>query len=41
MPSIADMFMARAVLHDKAYKHPKVKIIEEMLIDALIEADKM
>ncbi|KAK6619802.1 hypothetical protein RUM44_006201 [Polyplax serrata] len=31
---LIEMFMARGRLHDKAYQHVKVKIIEEMLIDA-------
>lgn len=38
--NIADMFMARGVLHDKAYQHLKVKIIEEMLTDSLLLADQ-
>lgn len=36
------MFITRGMMHDKAYQHIKVKIIEEMVIDAFIEAkDKL
>lgn len=28
------MFVTRGLLHEKVYQHKKVKIIEEMLIDA-------
>lgn len=37
-----NMFITRGMMHDKAYQHVKVKIIEEMVIDAFIHAkDKL
>ncbi|EEB14315.1 SAM domain and HD domain-containing protein, putative [Pediculus humanus corporis] len=36
---IIEMFLSRGRLHDKAYQHIKVKIVEEMLIDAFVLAN--
>ncbi|KAL0267630.1 UNVERIFIED_CONTAM: hypothetical protein PYX00_009844 [Menopon gallinae] len=36
--TLLSMFVSRAVLHEKVYQHRKVKIIEEMLIDAFVLA---
>lgn len=36
--NIIDMFITRGMMHDKAYQHVKVKIIEEMVLDAFSHA---
>lgn len=38
--NVYDMFHARRVLHRTAYKHRVVQIIDSMLVDALLSADK-
>lgn len=38
--NIYDMFHARRVLHRTAYKHRVVQIIDHMLVDAFLSADK-
>ena len=38
--SVKEMFMDRARLHRKGYQHRTIKIIDRMLLDALLEADR-
>ena len=37
--SVKEMFMDRARLHRKGYQHRTIKIIDRMMLDALLEAD--
>jgi len=38
--SVQEMFLDRARLHKKGYQHRTVKIVERMVLDALLAADK-
>jgi len=38
--SVKEMFLDRARLHRKGYQHRTIKIIDRMMLDALLEADR-